>query len=259
MELAHIKDVLAHLRIIINSSDDLNFRRVLTLCDGVGNVAARKIEKLSRGASIAEAIIEYPAKGYTKTALGRLGRLMKKLQGENQKPSEMVEAVISYYEPIFEKKYNDDWPKRKKGLEQLQVISHDYTNLRNFLTDMAIDPPTNDRSADATTNGDLVLSTIHSSKGLEWKAVFLINVVRGSFPAEFGEQTECDYTNSMFDEDRRLLYVAVTRTKEHLYILWPAQSKGKYGLRWNQVSPFLQELPKSLYEEKVVSTTQSRW
>ena len=133
-------------------------------------------------------------------------------------PSKVVQAVINYYEPILMDKY-DDYTKRQKDLEHFLILSEKYSSLEDFLSDLALEPPdtsVSDLEEGAKSDEVLTLSTIHSAKGLEYKAIFIIGAVDGKFPSMFS-------ANSIeeMDEELRLMYVAITRAKTHLFITYP--------------------------------------
>jgi DNA helicase-2/ATP-dependent DNA helicase PcrA len=133
----------------------------------------------------------------------------------------MGEAIIEYYLPILKARY-DDHPKRAKDLEQLLAIMERYSNLEQFLTDMALEPPNtavgDTFTAETPAEDRLVLSTIHSAKGLEWHTVFIIWALDGRFPSSHAIHKEAD-----LEEELRLLYVAATRARENLYFTFPNQ------------------------------------
>ena len=133
-------------------------------------------------------------------------------------PKKVVQSVLKYYENILKDKY-DDYTKREKDLEHFLALSEKYTSLEDFLSDLALEPPdTSMTDVEEGANKDefLTLSTIHSAKGLEYKAIFIIGAVDGRFPSLFSFNSPED-----LDEELRLMYVAVTRAKTHLAISYP--------------------------------------
>ena len=131
----------------------------------------------------------------------------------------MGEAVIKYYTPQLKKMY-DDHPKRSKHLEHLVAIMERYGTLGEFLTDMALEPPNTVKDDSFTTNPSdksrLVLSTVHSAKGLEWNTVFVIWTLDGLFPSAYALNNDKE-----LEEELRLMYVAATRAKENLFFIYP--------------------------------------
>ncbi|MDC4225339.1 MAG: ATP-binding domain-containing protein [Candidatus Manganitrophus sp.] len=128
-----------------------------------------------------------------------------------------IERVMAYYLPLMKNKY-DDHPKRTKDLEHLLLIAERYRKLSRFLSDLALEPDESIVDV-APADGDqekLVLSTIHSAKGLEWRVVFILWALDGYFPSIYSFTNEAE-----LDEERRLMYVAITRAKEQLYLSYP--------------------------------------
>ena len=149
------------------------------------------------------------------------------------------------------KEQYDDYPKRMRDLDHLQAIAEGYSGVDEFLADLALEPP--DGSAvgvDAPDRDDerLVLSTIHSAKGLEWQCVFLIWVVDGRFPSVYSFVADDE-----LEEERRLFYVAVTRAKRHLFLTYPINvfDKGS-GMLLSKPSRFLDPVTPALVDQLVL-------
>jgi len=158
--------------------------------------------------------------------------------------------VYEYYLPILKEQY-DDYPKRTRDLDHLHTIAEGYPGVDEFLADLALEPP--DGSAvdvDAPDRDDerLVLSTIHSAKGLEWQCVFVIWVVDGRFPSVYSFIADDE-----LEEERRLFYVAVTRAKRHLYLTYPINvfDKGS-GMLLSKPSRFLDPVSPALLDQLVL-------
>jgi DNA helicase-2/ATP-dependent DNA helicase PcrA len=171
---------------------------------------------------------------------------MLELQGKPLTPAAQFDLLMEYYEPIFEKIYYDDYPKRKKEIEHLKSIVAGYGDLQSLIDDTTLDPPESGQMLPGSSDGEedkkLILSTIHSAKGLEWDSVFVIGLAEGRFPHQNttpGEQWE---------EERRLLYVAATRAKRNLYLTYPQElmSPDRQFMR-SSMSPFLREINPGLY------------
>ncbi|PSQ85153.1 MAG: hypothetical protein BRD40_00560, partial [Bacteroidetes bacterium QS_1_65_9] len=153
-------------------------------------------------------------------ALRRLLGMLRRLRNGNLALSEQVEAVIDYYAPILEDKHAEDHPKRQRDLEHFAEVAENYQRRTRFLEDLALDPielSARENEAPESDEPPLVLSTIHSAKGLEFHTVFIIQAVEGNLPSRhaFG-------TPAALDEELRLLYVAATRAKEELFISYPS-------------------------------------
>lgn len=216
IETAHVKDVIAHLRVILNPQDIISLNRILLLLNGVGNQAAMRLLPLLSADEVQTDKLMLPAK--SSDGVKKLFETVETQRKNLLNPSAIVEKVLSYYEPILIDKY-DDYAKRLKDLEHFLYLSSQYTSLEDFLSDLALEPP--DSSVSEVEEGAqkdefLTLSTIHSAKGLEWKAVFIIGAVDGRFPSVFSFNSEEE-----LDEELRLMYVASTRAKTYLYITYP--------------------------------------
>ena len=242
-ESAHMKDMIGFLRVLVNPQDTLSWNRSLLQLEKVGPATAQKISAAIAGSvDPLEALRTYrPAKAWQES-FGRLVQLYADLYHAEPKPSILYEIALAYYQPLFERIYSDDYPKRQKDLDQLKSIMEGYDDLQSFIDDTTLDPP-EEAEKDGHRLERLILSTIHSSKGLEFDAVFVIGVADGRFPhasAMFGEQWE---------EERRLLYVAATRARKYLYLTYPRQlMTPDRQFRRVGMSPFLSELSPGLYE-----------
>ncbi|MBH0185556.1 MAG: ATP-dependent helicase, partial [Nitrospira sp.] len=161
-------------------------------------------------------------------------------------PAEQVNHIYEYYLPILKEQY-DDYPKRIRDLDHLHTIAEGYHGIDEFLADLALEPP--DGSAvgvEAPDRDDerLVLSTIHSAKGLEWQCVFVIWVVDGRFPSAYSFLTDDE-----LEEERRLFYVAVTRAKRHLFMTYPINVYDKAsGMLLSKPSRFLDHVSSDLLD-----------
>ncbi len=215
IEAAHVKDIIAHLRVILNPSDIISYTRILLLLDGIGNQSANKLlPVLAEDGDIKEK--KLPVKN--PEAVIKLTELINCNQKDIFNPKKVVQSVLKYYEPILKDKY-DDYTKREKDLEHFLALSEKYTSLEDFLSDLALEPPdTSMTEVEEGANKDefLTLSTIHSAKGLEYKAIFIIGAVDGRFPSLYSFNSPDE-----LDEELRLMYVAVTRAKTHLAITYP--------------------------------------
>jgi DNA helicase-2/ATP-dependent DNA helicase PcrA len=242
-ESAHMKDMIAFLRVLVNPQDTLSWNRILLQLEKVGPATAHKISSTIAQASDAlQALKVYPAGKTWKDSYAKLVQLFVDLHNGSLTPAALFEIAYNYYQPVFERLYIDDFPKRQKDLDQLKSIMGGYEDLQSFIDDTTLDPP-EESAKDGQGTERLILSTIHSSKGLEFEAVFVIGVADGRFPhasATFGEQWE---------EERRLLYVAATRAKRYLYLTYPRQMMTPdRQFRRVGMSPYLSELSGGLFE-----------
>lgn len=243
-ESAHMKDILAFLRLLVNEQDNLSWNRILLQLDKVGPKTAKKIvEVITADDDPFVALGHYPAGKTWRSGIEKLVQLFEDLRSGAHTPAALYDICLDYYQPYFEQIYKDDFPKRQKDLDHLKTIIAAYDDLQSFIDDTTLDPPEAAGEIAALAPDRLVLSTIHSAKGLEWEAVFVIGLADGRFPhasAGFGEQWE---------EERRLLYVAATRAKKNLHLCYP-RSLMTPDRQFKRVgmSPFLAELKTGLYE-----------
>jgi DNA helicase-2/ATP-dependent DNA helicase PcrA len=241
IETAHIKDVLAHLRIMANPQDAVSWHRVLLLIEGIGPRSADEVIRwiLAEGEP-AGRLESFPRRGFT-TDLRALAGLLRQLAGAAL-PEEQVDLVLRYYEPILKRVHREDYPKRRKDLDHFATIAARYRSLENLLVDMALEPPTDsvgDVLAVDPEEGLLTLSTVHSAKGLEWHCVFVIWAAEGKFPSMYNLHDDDE-----LEEERRLMYVATTRAKEQLYITYPINIFDRgLGIVMGRPSRFIEDLP----------------
>ena len=215
-ETAHVRDVLAYLRLVANPADELAWQRVLLLLPGIGVRTVERLLELIAGYSDIAVIIEKVFAPYCtgqkhSDLFASLKDLLTAISGRAISPAMQLERVMAHYGPIMKVKYKKD-SSRAKELTMLQQMAQRYDTLKEFLADVAIDP-----DKDAKENGlqYVTLSTVHSSKGLEWGRVFIIGLVDGVFPSG---RSLIDGDGGDIEEEKRLLYVAVTRAKEELFM-----------------------------------------
>lgn len=245
METAHIKDVVAHLRVILNPDDVISLTRILLLLKGIGASTVNNIMPIIKGDLKPDIKLLPSNKSQSLTPLfNTLGQLRD--YSTTKKPEEIVSAVINYYRPILKDKY-DDFSKREKDLDHFEYLSTQYSNLEDFISDLALEPPDASVEGMYKKNSDdeaLTISTIHSAKGLEWDSVFIIGAVDGRFPSAYSFNSEEE-----MDEELRLMYVATTRAKNNLYITYPVDM---YDYSMNMVlskpSRFLDGIPDDILE-----------
>jgi len=247
METAHIKDLLAHLRVLANPQDAISWGRVLSLLEGVGPQASQKITNWIMDASNPIARLRsFEAKGKVAHGLKTLAQVLEAAL-EPERPAESAQYLMQYYGPILKKNHPEDYPKRMKDLEHFLGMTERYRSLERLITDMALEPPTD--SVDSVLavdpdEGPLVLSTIHSAKGLEWHSVFIIWALEGRFPSYYNINTPEE-----LEEERRLLYVAATRAKENLYITYPVRIFDRgMGTVLSRPSQFLEGISEEMLE-----------
>ena len=221
-ESAHIKDLLAHLRILGTLYDRLSWDRVLRLVDKIGPKAAQTIYKsIIKMDTGARGILGAPLTKAQEKALEPLKELVSAVTDVSLSLVQTGENILRYYLPILKRQY-DDHPRRLRDLQQMLSIMERYDNLQDFLADMVLEPPTSSIEGQLAGSNQsaqrLVLSTVHSAKGLEWHTVFLIWALDGRFPSHHSLERP-----DAMEEERRLMYVAATRAREQLLITYPAQ------------------------------------
>src|SRR5215213_9268546 len=248
-ESAHVKDALSFLRVVSNPSDTLSWFRALKLLDHVGDATVNQIldhlgveRKEFRASRSKEGLFRklhrFPARPGYKEQLVKLARLLGAVVAEKS-PGAQLSAVLRFYRPILRARY-DDHPRRSRDLEHLQAIAKRYKSSSELLADVALDPSDATRADGRERGGGHVtLSTVHSAKGLEWDAVFLIWMTDGWFPSTRSYDEFED-----LEEERRLLYVAATRARRHLYFVHPLNAyRGSDGDTSPTVSRFLEPIP----------------
>ena len=240
-EAVHVKDVVAFVRLAINPLDMPSFERVAGLSKGVGTKTAEKIYHVAAQGdfdALRKACTKYPD-------LWSDMLLLDKLREHNLTPAALIDMVIEHYTPRLQAIFPDDWPRRQQGLSELAHIASAYTDLEQFVADLSLETPEDDAD-EFDEAGRVVLSTIHSSKGLEWDAVILLDLVEDRFPSRHALVRPED-----FEEERRLMYVACTRAREDLELFVPATlySRQNGGNEPATPSPFVRELPFSALEE----------
>lgn len=246
LETAHVKDVVAHLRILENPRDILSLSRALSLLPGVGKTRSGQLARRAHDeASLAPVLSSLSGMKRSEEA-GKLAGMLRELTEGSLPLTEIVGRVIAYYRPLLEAKY-DDYPRRLKDLEHIESLCARYRTLSEFLADLTLEPPQASVADIVAPEGDedgdfLTLSTIHSAKGLEWKAVFIIWALDGKLPLHRSAGSEEE-----MEEERRLLYVAATRAKDTLVVTYPINIfERATGTVLSKPSRFLEEIPPSV-------------
>lgn len=254
-EAAHIKDMLAYLRVFVNPLDRVSWVRILMLVDKIGERTAEQIYDNIRQKRMGYAAIFPENIDKQRATLKPLQDLFRKLDSLPMPLEEMGNTILDYYRPILEKSF-DDYPKRMKDLMHLLEIMSRYTGADAFLADITLDPPNTsleDGFTEEASKEHLVLSTIHSSKGLEWDHVYIIGAMDGYFPSLYAG----DNPDAM-DEELRLLYVAATRARKALTFTHPARAFDRSsGMVLGLPSRFLTNLPVGLLEKKFFTQAYS--
>jgi DNA helicase-2/ATP-dependent DNA helicase PcrA len=220
LEAAHIKDLLAFLRILENRRDELSWMRVLQMFEDIGPGRARQaVNHLLSNSGDADALLTWKPPAAACRQLQELTTLIADLTRTGSEPPLVVqiERIRQFYAPIFEQRYEQP-EMRLRDLDQLELLAQQASSRSAFLSDLTLDPPRSTGDLAGTPFLDeeyVVLSTIHSAKGCEWDIVYVIHVADGVLPSDMiGTEAE-------LEEERRLLYVAMTRARDRLYITFP--------------------------------------
>jgi DNA helicase-2/ATP-dependent DNA helicase PcrA len=270
LESAHVKDVLAVLRLLENPRDEVSWFRVLQLLDGIGPASARAI-MASLGVRDGHEVTDGPLKrllesppGVPEAAREGLAYLRSAVadclaNGGSLPPSAEIARIRRFCEPIIEQRYSSP-QARLQDLEQLELVAGTYSARGRFLSELALDPPTStsDLAGPSLLDEDyVILSTVHSAKGGEWDVVHVIHVADGMIPSDMstGDKDE-------IEEERRLFYVALTRARDNLYVYFPLRFyRRRRGLddahHYAQLTRFLPPPVQSLFDQRSVGTQLS--
>ena len=221
LEAAHVKDLLAVLRWADNPRNRIAAFRVLQLLPGMGPANAQRACEAFEAAGFAwPALAAHVVPAATRDTWGPLVQLLTHLGAAATPWEGQVHRVREWYEPQLERLY-EAAHARRADLDQLERLSQQHGTRESFVTELTLDPPqaTGDLSGDPLLDEDyLVLSTVHSAKGQEWDTVHVLNVTDGNFPSEFSAGRA-----ELLEEERRLLYVAMTRARHELRLLAPVR------------------------------------
>ena len=217
-EAAHVKDVCAFLRLAENPRDRISGTRILTLLPGVGPAKAAGLLDLTSESS---ELAVWKDANVPKAAADHwplLVALLRTLQTKDDLPvSEQLSIARRFYTPLMKLKY-DNPPQRLADLDQLEGLARRYGSRGEFLADLALDPPSASTEVVEPNHEEdlLTLSTVHSAKGLEWDAVYVMHATDGCFPSDRAAGSDAE-----LEEERRLMYVALTRAKTYLEVTFP--------------------------------------
>jgi DNA helicase-2/ATP-dependent DNA helicase PcrA len=254
---------VAFLRVLENPRDEVSWYRLLLLLPGVGDVTARNaIATVAAANWDPGALARFAPPPRAREWHGRLSRLLAELSAAVRRSTadlaSEVQAIRRVYDPLLRERYDDPDP-RLADLEQLQTIAAGYPDRAAFLSALALEPPSSTQDlAPGTTGAEddvLVLSTAHSAKGKEWDVVFLIWAADGCFPMARGAADP-----DQVEEERRLMYVAMTRARNELLVTYPLNA---YASRWSsdysidQLSRFLDRGVRETMQRVVVGVADA--
>jgi len=219
IETAHVKDLLSFLRLAENPLDMIAGMRVLILLPGIGRKkAADLMDRLREAGGHFDAWQSWKPPAGAVEYWPELIGLMTRLLNKKGSIASDIHAIRDFYTPLLEMKH-DHVDARLQDLQQLEAVADRSKDRAEFLQDMALDPPssTQELAGDPTLDEDyLILSTIHSAKGLEWDTVFVIHASDGNIPSDMATKSPEE-----IEEERRLFYVALTRAKNRLFVTRP--------------------------------------
>ena len=219
LEASHVKDLLAVLRFAQNPRGRMAGFRVTQLIPGIGPATgARLLDAMDTAADPAAAVRDFVPPSAARAQWADFAAAYAALREPALKWPADVEVAMNWYQPHLERLYEDTSGVRRADVEQLARLAAGYGSRERFLTELTLDPPeaTSDRPGPPLLDEDyLILSTIHSAKGQEWNSVHVLNVVDGCMPADVAQGAQ------ELEEERRLLYVAMTRARDHLHLLVP--------------------------------------
>jgi DNA helicase-2/ATP-dependent DNA helicase PcrA len=282
-EQAHVKDVAAFLKYVVNPRDEVAFKRMVRLLPGIGARSAEQIwSEVSRSLESARQAtvpkepsldaapepvvvsdeaagvpfgallmpLKVPAK--TRKAWEQLAHTLDEIApgGKPSLPSEMISSVIEAVYDDYAKAEFSNYDQRREDLNTLANFARQYQNAGEFLDQLALLTSLDSEVSAADEDTEmLTLSSVHQAKGLEWRAVFVIWMNEGMFPSSRSLESE-----EAIEEERRLFYVAVTRARDELYLTYPhLRLNAGYGEMLQRPSRFLSEIPPQLLEEWQIS------
>ncbi len=229
---AHIKDVLSHLKILGNFRDEVAWLRVLQLYEGIGPMTAQQIyQQIAKADSLDKLklnMADRAANSWSKL----YGLVTTLIKYKDKGISKLLNLIVDHYIEYLREKYAD-YKYREADLEQLVLFASEYTSLGLFLNEISLQESFSVKEARQDNKDAVILSTVHQAKGLEWPAVFVINMTNQSFPHPFCVRAEEQ------EEERRLFYVALTRSKKFLYVY---SLENKNSMFLNEINPYLMNI-----------------
>lgn len=236
---SHIKDIVAFLKIVVNSIDAVAWTRILTLCEGVGSTRATQIINHIRDNKGDISFFPYTHNIWYKT-LKKYEHFYTKVDKQTS-PFHAIETLLTHYKDQMKHAYPDDHKERMRDVQAFLTIAQNYKTIEAFISDFTLEPPNEKRQTAHTQKKHLTISTIHSAKGLEWKYVFIPHMIDGFLPSRKSLSSIED-----IEEERRLFYVATSRAMDDIIITLP-----EYVMEFDTIlkdpSRFIKEIDKKTY------------
>jgi len=260
-EKAHIKDLLANLRIIENPYDEIAWSRVFSIIPGIGGASAEKIFRAISSTSdpldtlLNKSFFTSKLKGARIPEKGRkrvISHAKNLIDFTSQDaPEEIIKSLVKVLEDYIRSKY-ENWQERMDDLTQLGVYSQKYPTIQRFLENLSLNASSLESKSvrmgiQSKEEKPLVLSTIHRAKGLEWRVVFIPMLCEDFFPS-----SRVVGDTDAYEEERRVFYVATTRAKDLLYLVSPSMVRTYRGYQTSRISQFITELKPNVYKKSSV-------
>ena len=251
-ERAHIKDLLAYIKVLGNFRDEVAWRRILQMQEGIGPVTAFKIyQQIVEVGDLAK--LRETGLNMTDKAGASWSKILMViddlLKHKQDNVSKLINVVMDFYYPYLKTKFTD-YRQRQDDLEQLAIFASGYKELDLFLNEISLQESFSGKESEKSES-KVILSTVHQAKGLEWEAVFVINMTDQAFPHPLcvGEAER--------EEERRLFYVASTRASRYLYLTYPMSMVRYDGHHTLKPSPFLADIDSNLFNSNNMSRSAS--
>ena len=256
-EQAHIKDVTAFIRFVANPRDEVACKRMVKLLPGIGNRTAANLWREWENAlnergeitSWSERLLAMRVSAKSKKAWEQLAHTLDEIApgGQPNSSSDMITSIVEAIYDDYAKVTFTNYELRREDLNQLAVFARQFKDVHEFLAQLALISNVDAEAApnQAADKEAVNLSTVHQAKGLEFHTVFVIWLTEGMFPSSRSLDTR-----AALEEERRLFYVAITRARDELYLIYPQlRLSGGYGDVFQRPSRFLQEIPSELVED----------
>jgi len=260
-EQAHIKDVTAFVRVVVNPRDEVAFKRMVKLLPGIGNRTAENLWRSwensltavaagdDRGYSFGERLRPLTVPAKSRKSWEQLAHTLDEIApaGQPNMPSEMITSVVEAIYDDYAKANFTNYELRREDLNQLAIFARQFKDVHEFLSQLALISNVDAEASPAQISDKeaVNLSSVHQAKGLEFHTVFVIWLTDGMFPSNRSLDTR-----DALEEERRLFYVAITRARDELYLAYPQMRlSGGYGDVFQRPSRFLQEIPNELVED----------